>query len=458
MITLLRKNIDINKVFMFFFIAYTISFTVEKLVSLRTSLGVIFLPEILFIPMAITFLFQLPNIWQNRQSVFSEWLKIDSLILAYGLIVLTAYFQHPTNNSLRELIGCGYMTSFYFVINFAFRHQKLNIWFKSGLTLFALLGILASFISIGSYILGVIGMDKNLSQTNGGYPLIGDTLRAYGFFRNPIFHANYLICTFIVFASYYFVEIKRLILRFGILLLLFFLAIFLTKTKSFLLFFAVVTYFVTQLWEIKKLLRYTIYFIAILSIFAYVFLSHFLIVDMTQPHLTEKLSSDYYFPEYIWSFTDHYALVPTFYYGTKRAALLACYDFFPFGVGGDNLGIYVNQLVAQGRHFQAFCCAPHSTFFGALGELGVIGFGIVVALFIKMWRMATTITLSDSVAPHLNLMLKAIIFFLAVEAITVDLMNIRHFWLIISFLALLFREHVAQKHNTVEVSKVNEKN
>ena len=193
------------------------------------------------------------------------------------------------------------------------------------------------------------------------------------------------------------------------------------------------------MWQLKKPFRYALFTVGIVSTIAYIVLSHFLIVDIKQPHLTEKLNEAYYFPEFIWSITDRYAFVPTFYYGTKRAALFAIYDYFPFGVGGDNLSDYCRQLVAQGRHLRAFCCAPHSTFFGALGELGVLGFGLVIALFTKFWRITTTLPLFDSPIPHFNLMAKSLAFFLIVEGITVDLMNVRHFWLILAVLALLFR-------------------
>ncbi len=430
----------------FFFAAYIFSFAVEKLFSLKTTIGVIFLPEILYIPLLLVFSFKIPQIWQNRRQIQSEFILFDALILVYGSCVFTSYLMHPSSNSLRECVGCGYMTSFYLIFNLSFRAQSSDIWLKKGLQIFILSGIIGSIAAVITYVLGVVGAEKDLSRTYDYYPITGDSLRTFGLLRNPIFLANYLICALIVFCSYYFDEIQKFKSRFWGIILLFLVALFLTKTKSVLLAIAIGLYFITKLWHIKKLLRYTLFSISILSIFAYIVLSHFLLVDMLQPNLSQKLNAAYYFAEFTFPITDRYAIVPTFYYGTKRAALFAFYDYFPFGVGGDNLGIYVNQLVAQGRHLRAFCCAPHSTFFGALGELGLLGFGLVVALFTKMWQFASSIRLKNAPVLHFNLMTKSLAAFLIIEAITVDLMNVRHFWLFLAVLTLLYRQNRG-KHN-----------
>jgi hypothetical protein len=440
----MKKQLKFSNLLNFFFATYIFSFAVEKLFSMKTPVGVIYLPEILYIPLLFLFCAQLPRIWQNRDKIHAEFLLIDALISAYGFCVFTSYLMHPTTNSLRECIGCGYMLSFYFILNLYFSAQNSAIWLKKGLKLFIWSGIISATVVIIYYILGIIGAEKNLVHTYEYYPIMGNSLRTFGLFRNPIFLANHLVCTLIVFVSYYFDDIKKFKSLFWGILLVFFVALFLTKTKSVLLALAIGLYFVTTLWNIKKQLRYALFSISILSTSAYILLSHFLVVDMFQPNLTQKLNSAYYFPEFILPITDRYAIVPTFYYGTKRAALLAFYDFFPFGVGGDNLSIYVNELVAQGRHLRAFCCAPHSTFFGALGELGVLGFGLLMALFSKFWQFASTIRLPNPPVRHFNLMAKSLAFFLIIEAVTVDMMNVRHFWLILAVLALLNRSNRSQ--------------
>ena len=444
-----EKKLPILGLLNILFVAYILSFAVEKLCTVRTSLALIYLPELVFIPLGLVFLLLTPKIWHNRQAIFSEWLLFDSLVVAYFLIVLMAYIHNPNSNSLSELVGCGYMLSFYFIFNLTFRFQNQQVWLEKGIKLFILSGIIASVAAIISYFLGFMGVEKGVSQTFDYYPLTGGSLRAYGLIRNPIFLANYLICTLIVFVSYYFEAIKKLDVRFSLLLLLFITALILTKTKSILLAFAIGLYFVTQLWSVKRTLVKVLLSISLLSVMAYMVLSHFLIVDMLQPNLTRKLHAAYYFPQYIWAISDRYAIVPTFYYGTKRTALIAFYDFFPFGVGGDNLAGYSRQLVNQGRHLRAFCCAPHSTFLGALGELGILGFGLVIALFVKIWRMVSAIELAQPTIPRLHLMMKSFIFFLICEAVTVDLMNVRHFWLILATISLLFRMFVLQKKSTI---------
>ncbi len=438
----MRKMPKVQSCFNILLTAYIFSFAVEKLFILKTSIALIYLPELLFIPLSIVFLGLIPKFWRDRHNLLSKWLVFDTLVVGYWAVVLLSYCLHSSYHSLSELVGCTYMVVFYFIFNLYFLINERGLWLEKCLKLFIYFGIIASIISIGSYILGILGVDNRLSQTNDYYPLIGDTLRSFGLFRNPIFHANYLASTLIVFASVYFEEIKKLNMRFWLLLLLFAIAIFLTKTKSILIVFSIGCYYISQLWQIKKLPRYTLYSLGVLSSVAYIFLSHFLIIDVQLPHLAERLDQDYYFPQYIWHITDGYAIVPTFYYGSKRAAILAFFDFFPFGVGGDNLATYVDTLVAQGRHYKPFCCAPHSTFFGALGELGILGFGFVVALFTKTWQMAISFKENDLVIPHINLMAKSLLFFLTLEAITVDLMNVRHVWLILAVFALVFRLNI----------------
>ncbi|MBL7816368.1 MAG: hypothetical protein JNL70_15210 [Saprospiraceae bacterium] len=437
-------NQTIFRLFNLFFIAYTISFALEQLLSIRTPIGIIFLPEILYIPLSVTFLFCLPTIWKHRKQLLADWLFFDSLVIIYAIIVATSYAFHPTSNSLREMVGCGYMSSFYFMTTWVFRTQNSLTLLQNGVKIFAYSGVLASIIAIGSYLIGLLGLNQTVAQTHEYYPLIGDAMRSFGLFRNPIFHANYLACTLIVFASYEFDKIKKGQPFILFLLFLFGLALFLTKTKSVLIVFALGLFFLTKMSPLSKTVKYSFCALSVFAVLSYLCLSHLLIIKTKQPNLDIILSKGYYFPQFLWQITDDYAIVPTFYYGTKRAALLAFYDSFPWGIGGDNLTNYVHQLVAQGRHLRPFCCAPHSTFFGALGELGLLGLAAILTFFTQLVKMIKKIRVFDAFLPQFALMSKSLIFFLCCEAVTVDLMNVRYFWLIMATFVLFYKTQLSK--------------
>ena len=428
-------------------ILYTLSLAVEMLFSVQTSAGKIYLPELLFVPILFAFCFQIPTLIKDRKKLFAEAHLLDALIAAYVLVIIFSYFLHNSSHSLSELFGCGYMVALYTIFNLTYRYEH-SIFFKKSLKVFILSGFIAAFAAFWSYFSATVLGNKSLILGNNNYPLLGNTIRACGYFRNPIFLANYLCCAIIVFVTYYLADFKKGKWIFYLGLLVLSIALYLTLTKSVLILIAVFAWFLARektVFKIRSFLKPLFLVGCIASLCLYLFLSHFMVVDLHNPKLEELLRTGFYYPEFQWHINEHYAAVPTFYYGTKRAALLAFYDSFPFGVGGDNLATYTRRLVAQGRHLRPFCCAPHSTFFGALAELGLLGFGLVIALFVKMRQIASSINFDNPSIPNVNLMSKALVFFFFFEGVTVDLMNVRHFWLFLALLSLSIKMNRAKK-------------
>jgi len=254
------------------------------------------------------------------------------------------------------------------------------------------------------------------------YPIIGDTLRANGLIRNAVFLADLLIGA--LFALYLlshrvFIAPYQKILT----VFLLFTCLILTKEKAGLLFILGILWLVPVFYRISgaQWLRGLVF----LGIVFFVFTVHFLWYKDLSHHPFGQF--EVVFPISFHSSVWWIASTP--YIDLKKAALIAFLEHPFFGAGGNCLMAFTDTLIERGAIIQPLCCAPHSTFFGALGELGLMGFGALIFLIGTVFKRVCAIL----TPPERALALVFIAYF-CVSGINLDMMNIRHYWIWLVFL------------------------
>ena len=133
---------------------------------------------------------------------------------------------------------------------------------------------------------------------------------------------------------------------------------------------------------------------------------------------------------------DAWVVMPTTYVFNKEASLRAIGRSWPAGVGPASQPAFTEALQREGR-FPAtiWLVTPHSTYFGTVAELGAGGLAALLLILI-----AGGVTIRRLLANSSGLRWEAAAYagvgaaFL-IEAISTDLLNCRHYWLVFAVLA-----------------------
>ena len=109
------------------------------------------------------------------------------------------------------------------------------------------------------------------------------------------------------------------------------------------------------------------------------------------------------------------------------------------GIGGGNFTAYMHQLKEEAlypTYLTEF--DPLSTYFGTLSELGLIGFVSLLYLYFTIgstWKKICVTADSDG-SNKFWLLIGGVLLFMVAEGFVTDTMNFRHYWLIVSCLAV----------------------
>lgn len=189
--------------------------------------------------------------------------------------------------------------------------------------------------------------------------------------------------------------------------------------------------------------------LAVLSaISAYVFLSHIVVTPNKEAAIRELVRGEYIKGDRAWLNFGHpdtgYTFYPSIYLELKKAALLAFVDSGGLGVGGGNFNQYLSALKGEGLYpekFQAW--DPHSTYFGVLAEHGLIGFLTVCAILAFLCRKSFLRLRSQDDRNFVSIGFAGVFVAIAIEAICVDIMNFRQYWVLFALAATF---HSARSH------------
>jgi hypothetical protein len=413
---------------------YVLSIPLGTMVTFELLGNNVQLPEVVYLPLLVF------TLWKVRWSVLQkiEWNWIDVAAALYATSVVVAWAINRTHNAFGEVVACGYLMSLYGVLRYwnTAQHTENNVEKTVAWT-----GYIAAIFGILGYILAYWGIN-NWVRLDDYYPFLGEVFRAKGFFANPIFFVTHVgSVLFLILAKQ-----KEKIARneknslFGLGLIA--LALILTKIKSLLSLFGVLC-FVFASFVPSRWFKISSRIVGTIAIIAYLFFSHWLILDRTDPNFETKRHAPFYSTNTTWTpLGNHYALMPTFYHARKELAYYFGKKAFPWGIGGNELyWAQDSTLEAQGVDLMREN-APHSTFWGVFAELGGLGLIAIFTLFVVAFQ-----TIRKEVASTLQPYFLGLLAFLFLEAITVDLMNVRVLWVLLAMLSSCAAPILRKKHS-----------
>ncbi|MCU0255601.1 MAG: O-antigen ligase family protein [Vicinamibacterales bacterium] len=126
----------------------------------------------------------------------------------------------------------------------------------------------------------------------------------------------------------------------------------------------------------------------------------------------------------------------TNYWFNKAASVAAIREHWPWGLGPGGQNAFTAARMRDGRHPPTMWAAdPHSTYVGTAAEVGlagVVGLGAMIAALVGDLRASRARLSRDR---RLLALAMAAAVYVALEAVTIDVMNFRHYWVAAALLA-----------------------
>jgi hypothetical protein len=181
-------------------------------------------------------------------------------------------------------------------------------------------------------------------------------------------------------------------------------------------------------------------FIAITSVgilfIVYIFGTHFIIVEKNQDY--ELLKGDYIAGPALTE-TAYYSIYPSQYWSLKEISIKAIGQSFPWGLGSGKFNEYAHELKNNDLYpTHVPYPDPHSTYFGILAENGLLGLIALGGIIFFVTIMSRNILKENSHDSHFITCLPPIFITIAIEAVCTDVMNFRHYWILLILLASSF--------------------
>ena len=411
----------------FFISLYILTLPLNGLLELPIVIKKIQLPEIAFI---ILFFLTIVKVFQTKL-----WLKwqisiIDKALILYFLAMLLSASFHPTRASFFEVLGLAYLIFLYVIMNFYFIGSEKNI--RSFLVQNVLIsGIFTSIIAFLGGVLLLFGTENRSMPYFENYPIFGNIHRMSALAEEPIMLMSILGIFILIIVADNLNKPRNS--KIFIALTLMTLVCILTFTKSFAMLIASIIGMLSYHFRILERVKSLIW-VGILSIF--LFLSHFSFVSKLNferniyCHALEKQP----FQE-----LENSYLLRTCYGVLKDMNMIAFFRHPLVGVGGGNFSDYIKQLKNEGiypTYLSNF--DPLSTYFGALSELGTIGFMALIALYYAIfltWKRVAFSNFEQHEDTPFWILLGGVLLFMLSEGFVTDTMNFRHYWVVVAFLA-----------------------
>jgi hypothetical protein len=218
-----------------------------------------------------------------------------------------------------------------------------------------------------------------------------------------------------------------------LVLLLLNTTILFTFTKSIIMFAASCLVIIATHYQIPNKYKSVVWGIFLI---VFIFFSHFTFVSKSAFNQHNYYHSLEKRP--ILELPDRYLLRNA--YGVLKEANLTAFSRFPLiGLGGGNFTEYVDHLKEENlypNYFQNY--DPLSTYFGALSELGLLGFVSLMNLYLTIFNAWGKIKLLETLTERDKkfwVLMSGVFLFVIAEGFVTDTMNFRHYWLILSCLA-----------------------
>jgi len=391
------------------------------------------LPELMFLGVLFglflsngfhAFLF--PSAWQKMSGAF-RWEKSSILLLTALLVSMLFHFSLTT---IIELTGLAYLFVTALLIQiYALRRPSFEDFIPSVFARLSLLLAIVNLMLMGLY-LGGISLPGDWVEVKY-IPFLGNCPRIRGAMPSPA-----LLASLMSVGLFFVVSRKgQGILHFFKLALILF-GLILTFSKSLILILPLALALFIRVYVGKKR---NWFFNPLIFLFAIVLILFTHFVPIPSQKIDEAEAS--YLSEEVWIQTDDWQLRGTSYWMLKKAIWTTFGEAPLVGVGPGMFRQHLAGLQEDGRYPGDLpLYDPHSTFFGLLAELGLMGWLAFLFWAVVLFQMFRRLIKGGP--PEKQWLYRSLLaFFLLsfVESMFTDILNFRHMWILLGLLAFEYK-------------------
>ncbi|MCZ2100748.1 MAG: O-antigen ligase family protein [Chitinophagales bacterium] len=396
---------------------YILSISFQRFLYFEKVAYKIQLPEILFV-LLVVFAYK----FISKEIIRIMW----PVWLFVGWIWVNAIYQNDFD-AWMEVLGLTYLSGLA-IITGSMVKQSDRKFIKATIIVFIVGIILQVVIGLNGYLLNYMGVKTPLLLFYENYPLVGNVLRMKGYCGHPVGLGN-LIITALCFIPFVKMPFKKIVIPVLVV------GLVLTYTKAILI--ALATFGIVATMFIERLYIKRLIFIASLSVLAvHVYLTHFTL-PLTPMEVNQHNKAFYWNDHvvYTWGNKNIYT---TSYYVLKQKSIEAVVQHPIMGVGGGNTNDFNLLNYNPNRDNKSIINSdPHSLYFGAAAEYGLIGLALLMLLLVLMGR--TLFKLKDKLnRPEFFYGFLLLFLFLILEGFSSDIINNRQIWIFGGLASALF--------------------
>ena len=420
-------HLKTRKTYLLLLCLYIITIPFQKIIWLPIVNSKIQIPEIIFVILILLFIPKLT--WANWKNI--KMTALDKAIILWFLIGIINLIIHFNVTTFLELSGQFYLFCLYFLIQFIFfnsQAKEIELFLaKAFITQLALI-IIILFIG-----LTLLTQDINIGvfQIFYSYPYFGDLYRLKVLTNEPVMLVSILSIPFWIITAIINGKIKtNSINKRALILLIIIIGLMLLGTygKSLPFILAILILYFNTLVKNKKIIFVSLF--ASFLIISSILLTHIIV---TQKPFREKEVYGLAIP---FLKIDNYYLYKSWYFVQKENALKEFIEHPYFGCGGGNLLNVINlKYKKMEETISRPAYDPLSTYTGILAEYGISGF--LTLLFLMFTIYKEVVRLPDS--NGLKWIFICSFSYFMLEAISTDIQNFRHLWILLGFFGVTVR-------------------
>ncbi|MBT6716694.1 MAG: hypothetical protein HOB18_03485 [Nitrospina sp.] len=392
-------------------------------------------PEFIFI---VLFFVAVPHFIRNRQKLWFSPIDVGVLgWLAVNIIVgLIAGLNFPI---FLELLGSLYLTLMYYVVRLTISENLV----KKFPDCIALTAMVSGLIGIVGWCLAAAGIENNLIDAHVFLPLLGKIYgRAMAFTQGNNLLAHILMMGILIKAAdcWHKNEFSpRNLIVLGTLLIAFMVTF--SKTGLILLIGLILVWYFSTNQRENMFVRIPTWTTVLILFLMYNFVALFHPTWKDDPNL-KTISPGMHRSSTPIASAGPFDIMVTRYGYQVVACVMAFKESFPWGIGPGEFKSYASRIAKEGvfqfrQDNRPDRIWPHSTYFGGLAQLGVLGVLSILVLWGLIGYGCRQIYQVEEYRGW-AIGLAVSFFTTAITAIFVDIMNFRHLWWLVAVLAVLW--------------------
>ena len=371
--------------------------------------------------------------------ISGQKLWIDKLdLFVFGWLasnILAGWHAGFDSIVVTQIIKTAYLVVLYMIFKWTISPKMITRIVK----VIILSSLMAALTGITGFGLRYLGIDTNLSITRPFPYSVENVIQAKGFTPTPNMLAS-IIMIGILF------QIQKLSVNRSsskgidyVILFMLLLGFFLTFSKTvvcLLIGIIFVLYF-----RYKSVLSYTSQLttrIAVASLFIVSILgTYFIIVEKDQ--VSELLKGDYIAGPALTE-TVNYSIYPSQYWSLEEISFKAISQSFPWGLGPGKFNDYAHELKNNDAYpTHVPYPDPHSTYLGTLAENGLLGLISLFGIIYFVIKYSRKILSNHTADQNMFASLPTVFIVIGIEALSTDVMNFRHYWILLILLVSTFQ-------------------